>query len=289
MMNQALNNGLLVDPHDQKAIEEALLKLVADKNLWAECRKDGLKNIHRFSWPEHCRNYLSHLEHCRNRHPNTLQKIIAAKEEPMSESLRDVEDISIRFSADGDFKPNGDTDPATRQKELIETFTRMSVSNRKSNTSYSPGRRQALYIIATDSYDTNGDPTETLSIIIKNVMETAVGKPGEIGFILSTGLSLQEIKEALKGCQVSLDKFDALVCSSGSELYYPWRDLTADEDYDNHTEYRWPQENVRSTIMRIARLENEDDDNMAEQTKTSSSRCYTYMVKPGAKVLYRKG
>ncbi|KAD4385262.1 hypothetical protein E3N88_25430 [Mikania micrantha] len=34
---KALNNGLLVDPHDQKAIEEALLKLVADKNLWIEC------------------------------------------------------------------------------------------------------------------------------------------------------------------------------------------------------------------------------------------------------------
>lgn len=37
--SQVLNNGLLVDPHDQKAIADALLKLVAEKNLWAECRK----------------------------------------------------------------------------------------------------------------------------------------------------------------------------------------------------------------------------------------------------------
>ena len=66
---QALNNGLLIDPHDQKAIADALLKLVADKNLWLECRKSGLKNIHRFSWPEHCRNYLFYVEHCRSRHP----------------------------------------------------------------------------------------------------------------------------------------------------------------------------------------------------------------------------
>nr|XP_043607606.1 probable sucrose-phosphate synthase 4 [Erigeron canadensis] len=280
---KALNNGLLVDPHDQKAIEDALLKLVSDKYLWADCRKHGLKNIHRFSWPEHCKNYLSHLEHCRNRHPTTRQKIIPTKEEPMSDSLRDVDDISLRFSIDGDFKPNGDLDPASRQKELIDTFTRMSVSNRKSSMSYSPGRRQALYIIATDAYDTNGDFTEVLPIVVKNVMKLADENSGQIGFILSTGLSLQETKEVLKRCQVSLDKFDALVCSSGSELYYPWRDVTADEDYHNHTEYRWPQENVRSTIMRIGRLENEDEDNMTEETKTSSSRCYTYMIKPGAK------
>ncbi|KAJ9566857.1 hypothetical protein OSB04_002823 [Centaurea solstitialis] len=280
---KALNNGLLVDPHDQKAIEEALLKLVSDKNLWAECRRHGLKNIHRFSWPEHCRNYLSHLEHCRNRHPTTRQKIIPVHEEPMSESLRGVEDLSLRFSVDGDFKSNGDLDPATRQKDLIDTFTRMSASNKKSNASYSPGRRQSLYVIATDSYDTNGDSTENLSTIIKNVMEIGTANPGQIGFILLTGLSLQETKEELKRCQVNVDNFDALVCSSGSELYYPWKDLSVDEDYDNHTEYRWPQENVRSTIMRIARLENDDDDNMAEQMKTSSSRCYTYVIKPGAK------
>ncbi|CAH1424267.1 unnamed protein product [Lactuca virosa] len=281
---KALNNGLLVDPHDQKAIEDALLKLVADKNLWVECRKHGLKNIHRFSWPEHCRNYLSHLEHCRNRHPTTRQKIIPTKEEPMSESLQGVEDLSLRFSIDGEIKSNGDLDPAIRQKELIETLTKMS-TNRKPNPSYSPGRRQALYIIAVDSYDVNGDPTETMSMIIKNVMELAVGKPGEIGFILLTGLSLQEIKEVLKRCEVNIESFDALVCSSGSELYYPWRDLAVDEDYDNHTEYRWPEENVRSTIVRIARQENEEDDNMVEQIKTSSSssRCYTYIIKQGAK------
>ncbi|KAK1324021.1 putative sucrose-phosphate synthase 4 [Acorus calamus] len=59
---QALNNGVLVDPHDQAAISAALLKLVADKSLWLDCRRSGLRNIHRFSWPEHCRSYLSHVE-----------------------------------------------------------------------------------------------------------------------------------------------------------------------------------------------------------------------------------
>ncbi|XP_071692233.1 sucrose-phosphate synthase 4 [Rutidosis leptorrhynchoides] len=281
---KALNNGLLVDPHDQKAIEDALLKLVSDKNLWSECRKHGLKNIHRFSWPEHCKNYLSHLEHCRNRHPTTRQKVVPTNEEPMSESLRDIDDLSLRFSVDVDFKSNGDIDPATRQKELIETFTNMSVNNKKSTTNYSPGRRKSLFIIATDCYNTNGESTDTFSIIIKNVMEIGAENSGEIGFVLSTGLSLHETRDVLKRCQVGLDDFDALVCNSGSELYYPWRDLTVDQDYDNHTEYRWPQENVRSTIMRIARVENDEDDNMVEQVNASTSRCYTYMIKPDAKI-----
>ncbi|KAF2297251.1 hypothetical protein GH714_020029 [Hevea brasiliensis] len=113
---KALNNGLLVDPHDQKAIADALLKLVADKNLWTECRKNGLKNIHRFSWPEHCRNYLSHVEHCRNRHPTSRLEITPIPEEPMSDSLKDVEDLSLRFSIEGDPKLNGELDAATRQR-----------------------------------------------------------------------------------------------------------------------------------------------------------------------------
>ncbi|CAK9141976.1 unnamed protein product [Ilex paraguariensis] len=48
---KALNNGLLIDPHDQKATADALLKLATDKNTWLECCKNGLKNIHRLSWP----------------------------------------------------------------------------------------------------------------------------------------------------------------------------------------------------------------------------------------------
>uniref|UniRef100_A0A0E0CGT8 sucrose-phosphate synthase n=1 Tax=Oryza meridionalis TaxID=40149 RepID=A0A0E0CGT8_9ORYZ len=60
-INQVLNNGLLVDPHDQNAIADALYKLLSDKQLWSRCRENGLKNIHQFSWPEHCKNYLSRI------------------------------------------------------------------------------------------------------------------------------------------------------------------------------------------------------------------------------------
>jgi sucrose-phosphate synthase len=60
-INQVLNNGLLVDPHDQNAIADALYKLLSEKQLWSRCRENGLKNIHQFSWPEHCKNHLSRI------------------------------------------------------------------------------------------------------------------------------------------------------------------------------------------------------------------------------------
>lgn len=282
---KALNNGLLVDPHDQKAIEDALLKLVADKNLWLECRKNGLKNIHRFSWPEHCRNYLSHVEHSRNRHPTTRLQIVPIPEEPMSDSLKDVEDLSLRFSVDGDFKHNSEHDAATRQRELIEAITRMASSNSNAAVTYCPGRRQRLFVIAVDCYDQNGHDTQTFQEIIMSVKKAAsLGFGlGRVGFVLLTGSSLQETVKAFKGCQVSIEEFDALVCKSGSEMYYPWRDLAADADFETHIEYRWPGENVRSMVPRLAILEGGTEDDITEYAGSSSSRCYSYNVKPGAK------
>ncbi|XP_057973046.1 sucrose-phosphate synthase 4 [Malania oleifera] len=280
---KALNNGVLIDPHDQKAISDALLKLVADKNLWLECRKNGLKNIHRFSWPEHCCNYLSHIKHCSNRHPTTRIEIIPAREEPMSDSLRDVEDLSLKFSIDGDFKLNGEVDVATREKELIETITHMASSNGYPSISYCPGRRQRLAVIAVDGYSTHGDCTETFPTVIGNVRKAAGRGSGQTGFVLLTGSSLRETIEALKCCQVNLEDFDAVVCNSGSEMYYPWKDLVADVDYEAHVEYRWPGENVRSMVMRLAKLEDGTQDDIVEYGSGCSSRCYAYRVKPGAK------
>ncbi|KAL0345351.1 UNVERIFIED_CONTAM: putative sucrose-phosphate synthase 1 [Sesamum radiatum] len=72
-IHRVLDNGLLVDPHDQQSIADALLKLVADKHLWAKCRANGLKNIHLFSWPEHCKTYLSKIASCKPRQPRWLR------------------------------------------------------------------------------------------------------------------------------------------------------------------------------------------------------------------------
>ncbi|WCJ34996.1 Sucrose-phosphate synthase family protein [Euphorbia peplus] len=282
---KVLTNGLLVDPHDQKAISDALLKLVADKNLWTDCRKNGLKNIHRFSWPEHCRNYLSHVENSRNRHRTTRLEITPIPEEPMSDSLKDVEDLSLRFSIDADLKLNSELDAATRQKKLIEAITQVSSSNRSVTVTYSPGRRQMLFVIAVDCYDSNGKRTEKLQEIIKNVMKAAglsLGL-GRIGFVLLTGSTLRETTEALKCCQVNIEDFDAIICNSGSAMHYPWRDMAADTDYETHVEYRWPGENIRSVVLRIAKEDNGAEDDVLECVQACSSRCYSYSIKSEAK------
>ncbi|KAH9782019.1 putative sucrose-phosphate synthase 4 [Citrus sinensis] len=281
---KALNNGLLVDPHDQNAIADALLKLLADKNMWSECRKNGLKNIHRFSWPEHCRNYLSHVEHSRNRHPNSHLEIMTIPGEPLSDSLRDVEDFSLRFSTEGDFKLNAELDAVTRQKKLIEAITQKASFNGNASVTHSPGRRQMLFVIAADCYDSDGNTTETFQAIIKNVMKAAglsLGL-GRVGFILVTGSSLGETMEAIRRCTVNIEDFDAIVCNSGSELYFPWRDMVADGDYEAHVEYRWPGENVRSVVPRVARAEDGAEDDIVGFVDASSSRCQSYSIKPGA-------
>ncbi|KAL3503930.1 hypothetical protein ACH5RR_033771 [Cinchona calisaya] len=282
---KALNNGLLIDPHDQKAIADALLKLVADKNLWLECRKSGLKNIHHFSWPEHCRNYLSYVEHCRNCHPTNHLEVVATSEEPMSESLRGVEDLSLKFSVDGEFKVNGDLDAAARQPDLIEILTRKATPNGKSIINYRPGRRQGLYVVATDCYNNDGIVTETLPLIVKNLMQLMYPRSSQIGFVMLTGLTLSEVMEALKSSHVRLEDFDALVCSSGSEIYYPWSDMLLDEDYEAHIEYRWPGEHVKSMVMRLTKAENGPNDDIdIEQCKSAcNSRCYSYTIRPDLK------
>uniref|UniRef100_A0A1J3JZB5 Sucrose-phosphate synthase n=1 Tax=Noccaea caerulescens TaxID=107243 RepID=A0A1J3JZB5_NOCCA len=280
---KALNNGLLVDPHDQQAISDALLKLVSNKYLWAECRKNGLKYIHRFSWPEHCRNYLSHVEHCRNRHPTSSLDIMKVPEEPISDSLGDVDDISLRFSMDGDFKLNGELDASTRQRKLVEAISQMNSTKASSSVLYSPGRRQMLFVITVDSYDDNGGIKANLEDIIKNVMKAAglTSDKGKIGFVLATGSSVQEVVEITKKYLINLEDFDAIVCNSGSEIYYPWRDMVVDADYEAHVEYKWPGESIRSVILRLACAEPATEDDITEYTSACSTRCYAISVKQG--------
>lgn len=285
-MAQALNNGLLVDPHDQQAISDALLKLVSNKYLWSECRKNGLKYIHRFSWPEHCRNYLSHVEHCRNRHPTSSLDIMKVPEEPISDSLGDVDDISLRFSMDGDFKLNGELDASTRQRKLVEAISQMNSTKASSSVLYSPGRRQMLFVITVDSYDDNGGIKANLEDIIKNVMKAAgmTSDKGKIGFVLATGSSVQEVVEITKKYLINLEDFDAIVCNSGSEIYYPWRDMVVDADYEAHVEYKWPGESIRSVILRLACAEPATEDDITEYASACSTRCYAISVKQGVEV-----
>lgn len=87
----------------------------------------------------------------------------------MGDSLRNVENLPLKFFFDGYFKINGELDAVTRQRKLIETLTHMASSNFNYSISHNPDKRQRLYVI--DWYDSNEDSIERLPTVIKNVMK----------------------------------------------------------------------------------------------------------------------
>ncbi|WOL01578.1 putative sucrose-phosphate synthase 4 [Canna indica] len=287
---KALNNGVLVDPHDQIAISDALLELVADKSLWLDCRRNGLKNIHRFSWPEHCRSYLSHVAHCRAlSHPTSPRlDLPPAAAEPMSDSLRDVsDDLSLRFSLDStlvdptnSLAANGDLAPAA----ILEALRRRLHCPHPSATAndHAPGRRHRLVVIAPDCYGEDGRPAVA---DLKRVLEAAMAVGGgRAGYVLATGSTAEEAVEALRCCHVDPGQFDALVCGSGSEIYYPWRDAPEDVDYGGHVAFRWPAEHVKSAVPRLGRVDAEEEGDLTVDDAGCGPRRYAYSVKARDKV-----
>ncbi|CAK9141977.1 unnamed protein product [Ilex paraguariensis] len=66
-------------------------------------------------------------------------------------------------------------------------------------------------------------------------------------------------------------------------MYYTWKDLVADANYEAHVECRWPGGNVTSMVMRLARIADEAEDDILEYMSACSSRCYSYRVKLGGK------
>ena len=84
-------------------------------------------------------------------------------------------------------------------------------------------RRKRLFDIAMDYYDASGEPlVSKLAIIIQDIMN-AVPSAGNFpfpGFFLSTALTVSETISVLQSIGVKLSAFDALICSSGSQLLY---------------------------------------------------------------------
>ena len=55
-------NGELVDPLDEVAITNALLKLLRDKAAWTQASRNGIEGVHRhYSWQAHAETYLDKL------------------------------------------------------------------------------------------------------------------------------------------------------------------------------------------------------------------------------------
>lgn len=317
---QVLDNGLLVDPHDQQSIAEALLKLVADKQLWARCRQNGLKNIHLFSWPEHCKTYLSKIASCKPRHPQWQRNeddAETSESESPGDSLRDIQDISLnlRFSLDGeksgtsgnDNLSESDGNSADRSSKLenavlawskgISKDTRKAGSTEKADQNSSGKfpvlrRRKHLIVIAVD-FDSNTDLLETTRKVFEAVEKER--SEGLVGFILSTSLTISEIRSFLVSGGFSPNDFDAFICNSGSDLYYPShtsedRPFVVDFYYHSHIEYRWGGEGLRKTLVRWAASPSDKKSEKEEQIVVASEQlstdyCYTFKVQKPGKVI----
>ncbi|XP_015958854.1 probable sucrose-phosphate synthase 2 [Arachis duranensis] len=312
-IHRALNNGLLVDPHDQQAIANALLKLLSDKSMWQECRKNGLKNIHLFSWPEHCRTYLTRVAACRMRHPqwqtSTPGDDIPA-EESFNDSLKDVQDMSLRLSIDGDLAGfSGGHDMQDQVKRVL--MSRMKKLDHGSNDNDGGNklqdnavgkypllrRRRMLIVIALDSYKSTGLPDKNMIKIVQSIMKAAQLDPHNAkisGFVLSTAMPMSEAVDFLKSGNIQAKDFDALICSSGSEVYYPCTPtedgkLVPDMDYCAHIDYRWGYEGLKNTIsklMNTSEVEGKKSSSspIVEELKSSNSHCISYKIKDPSKV-----
>ncbi|KAF9662855.1 hypothetical protein SADUNF_Sadunf18G0097700 [Salix dunnii] len=311
-IHRVLDNGLLVDPHDQQSIADALLKLVAEKQLWAKCRQNGLKNIHHFSWPEHCRAYLSKIAGCKPRHPQWQKSDDAVNSDSDSpgDSLRDIQDLSLnlRFSLDGERTGGSGNDSsqgsegnAADKKSKIETAvlawsrgvgkdTRKVDHNSSSVKFPSLRRRKQIFVIAVD-FDTIASLAEATRKIFEAVEKERVD--GSIGFILSTSLAISEIRSFLASGGFSPCDFDAFICNSGSDLYYSTPNLedgpfVIDFYYHSHIEYRWGGEGLRKTLVRwsssIIDKKAEDVERIVTSAEQlSSDYCYAFAVKkPGS-------
>nr|XP_016435288.1 PREDICTED: probable sucrose-phosphate synthase isoform X2 [Nicotiana tabacum] len=311
-IHRVLDNGLLVDPHDQQAIADALLKLVADKHLWAKCRANGLKNIHLFSWPEHCKTYLSRIASCKPRQPRWLRTDDDDDEnsetDSPSDSLRDIHDISLnlRFSLDGeknDNKENADNtlDPEVRKSKLenavlswskgVLKSTPKAWSSDKGDQNSGAGkfpairRRRHIFVIAVDC-DTSSGLSESVRKIFEAVEKERA--EGSIGFILASSFNISEVQSFLVSEGMKPTDFDAYICNSGGDLYYSsfhseQNPFVVDLYYHSHIEYRWGGEGLRKTLVRWAasiidkKGENEDHI-VVEDEDNSADYCYTFKV-----------
>lgn len=316
-IHRALNNGLLIDPHDQQSIASALLKLVSEKNLWHECRKNGWKNIHLFSWPEHCRTYLTRVAACRMRHPHWQTDTPADEfdlEESFNDSLKDVQDMSLRLSVDGEKTSLTESldmaavgDDRQLQDQVQRVLSRMkrqepgapdSEADRKP-TDNAPSRfpmlrrRRRLIVIALDCYDSGGNPENKMIQIVQELYKAIKLDPQNArltGFAISTAMPISELTEFLKSGNVKVNDFDALICSSGSEVYYPGTyseedgKICPDPDYASHIEYRWGSDGLKKTIWKLMNTSEggeakSNHSPIEEDVKSNNSRCISFLIK----------
>ncbi|KAJ6673986.1 SUCROSE-PHOSPHATE SYNTHASE 2-RELATED [Salix viminalis] len=251
-IHRVLDNGLLVDPHDQQSIADALLKLVSDKQLWARCSLSGRKNEEGFQNSE---------------------------SDSPGDSLRDIQDLSLnlKLSLDGEKNGSGNLD-----NSLDNEDNAVDGKNKLENAvlTLSKGAMGGL----------RKDGDKDFLEILKMVVDVAnVNSAGLVGFILSTAMTISEINSLLNSGGLNPLDFDAFICNSGSNLYYPSSSsvdsglpFVLDLDYHSQIEYRWGGEGLRKTLVRWAISVNDKNGQgkiVEEDEPGSSSYCFALKVK----------
>ena len=69
-----MQNGIIVEPTDHKAVSTAILEVMLHKDKWAKYSANGNKNILAYSWPSHTIKYLDHIETILLREKEALRK-----------------------------------------------------------------------------------------------------------------------------------------------------------------------------------------------------------------------
>ncbi|CAL5015477.1 unnamed protein product [Urochloa decumbens] len=287
-ITNALSNGLLVDPHDQNAISKTLLKLVADKNLL--------------------------------RNPRWLKDTPADAgiDEELLEDSMDAQDLSLCLSIDGEksslcINEPPSSDPHDQVQRIMNKIKQSStlppfmtsVMNSSKNLAEVTGsainkypllrRRRRLFIIAVDCYQDDGHASKKMLQVIQEVFRS-VRSDSQLskisGFALSTAMSLTETLQLLQLGKIPTTNFDALICGSGSEVYYPGTaqcidaegKLHPDQDYLVHISHRWSHDGLKQTIAKLVVAHDGSSDVIEQDVVSSNAHCVAFLIKDPKKV-----
>nr|XP_027116839.1 probable sucrose-phosphate synthase 2 isoform X2 [Coffea arabica] len=234
--------------------------------------------------------------------------------ESFNDSLKDVQDMSLRLSVDGEKTSLTESldmaavgDDRQLQDQVQRVLSRMkrqepgapdSEVDRKP-TDNSPSkypmlrRRRRLIVIALDCYDSRGNPEKKMIQIVQELFKAIKLDPQIArltGFAISTAMPISELMEFLKSGNVKVNDFDALICSSGSEVYYPGTyseedgKICPDPDYASHIEYRWGSDGLRKTIWKLMNTSEGGEAKsihspIEEDVKSNNSHCISFLIK----------
>lgn len=230
----------------------------------------------------------------------------------------DAQDLSLRLSIDGDksslnFSEPQSSDPQDQVQRIMNKIKQSSplppsmslVGEGAKNAAEATGgamnkypllrRRRRLFVIAVDCYHDDGSASKKMLQVIQEVFR-AVRSDSQMskisGFALSTAMSLSETLQLLKLGKIQATDFDALICGSGSEVYYPGTThsidaegkLRPDQDYLLHISHRWSHDGARQTIGKLMMAQDGSGDVVEQDLVSSNAHCVAFLIKDPKKV-----